>query len=113
MRSLLVAVFFPVLFLLIGITACQNRTSNITIIENVRGYTFYDGELDEFASIAFQNGKVVEVAVNGPLEADSQNATVIDGDNRVMLPGLIDAHGHVMELGFNENRCGVLRGRPP
>lgn len=102
MRSLLVAMFVPVLFLVIGITACQNRTSDITIVENVRGYTLYDGELEEFSSIAFQDGKVVEVAVDGPLEADPQNATVIDGDNRVMLPGLIDAHGHVMELGFNE-----------
>ncbi len=82
--------------------SCQHSQNRTTIIENVRGYTFYEGELEEFSSIAFRQGKIVDVAIQGPLEIISQKATVIDGEGRVMLPGLIDAHGHVMGLGYKE-----------
>lgn len=98
--SLNLSVMLPFIFLM-G-TACQQPSTNTTIVENVHGYTFYEGELEEFSSIAFRDGKVLEVAVDGPLEIASENARVIDGNGRTMLPGLIDAHGHVMGLGYNE-----------
>lgn len=102
MRSFLFSALLGLAAILLGMVACQSSASDLTIIENIRGYTFYDGAIEEFGSIAIRDGKVVEVAVEGPLQIDTQNAAVIDGENRVMLPGLIDAHGHVMELGFNE-----------
>ncbi len=49
----------------------------------------YDGDLKEFSAIAFEDGKVVEVYSDTTFENDT-DAEVIDGEDRVMLPGLID-----------------------
>ncbi|HET6527837.1 MAG TPA: amidohydrolase [Balneolaceae bacterium] len=80
--------------------SCQPQ-SQTTVIENVKGYTFYDGELREFSAIAFKNGKVIDVYSDTTFES-SANLKIIDGEGKVMLPGLIDAHGHIMGLGFQE-----------
>lgn len=84
------------------ISACQPDTSQTTVIENVRGYTFSDGELTTFSSLAFRDGKVINRSEEGSLANEYADAEVITGGGNVMLPGLIDAHGHVMGLGFQE-----------
>ncbi|MGD8426065.1 MAG: amidohydrolase [Balneolaceae bacterium] len=89
--------------------ACQKKDgSGTTIIKNVKGYTFYNGELKEFSSLVFKNGKVVDVYDDTTFE-DSPHTRIIDGEGKVLLPGLIDAHGHVMSLGFQELHVN-LRG---
>ena len=68
-------------------------------ISDVKGYTLDNsGELIRFSNMVFDGGKVVAI---GGLELNQQfpNATQIEGQGKVMLPGLIDAHGHVTGLG--------------
>ncbi|MEP1385778.1 MAG: amidohydrolase [Paraglaciecola sp.] len=78
--------------------------SNFTIgapthISNVNGYTLNNqGDLIQFSDIVFDGGKVLVIGGNS-LVKDYPDATLIDGKNKVMLPGLIDSHGHVMGLG--------------
>ncbi|MDZ7715931.1 MAG: amidohydrolase [Balneolaceae bacterium] len=72
------------------------------VINNVKGYTIANGELVTFSSIAFENGKVLKTSKHQTLNSEYSSADVIDGEGRIMLPGLIDAHGHVMGLGFQE-----------
>ncbi|MEO9944278.1 amidohydrolase [Paraglaciecola sp.] len=78
--------------------------SNFTIgapthITNVNGYTLNNqGDLIQFSDIVFDGGKVLVIGGNS-LVKDYPDATLIDGKNKVMLPGLIDSHGHVMGLG--------------
>ena len=68
-------------------------------IGNVKGYTLNNtGELIRFSNMVFDGGKVM--AIGGEeLNTIYPSATFIDGQKRVLLPGLIDAHGHVMGLG--------------
>lgn len=82
--------------------ACQqNSTGSTVVIRNVKGYTLAENELLSFNSIAFREGKVLGVSADGfPETVDTSGATVIDGEGHVLLPGLIDAHGHVMGLGY-------------
>lgn len=82
--------------------ACSQNASETKVYENVKGYTFSDGELVSFSSIAFRDGKVLKTSSSGSLAGDYENAKVLEGEGKVMLPGLIDAHGHVMGLGFQE-----------
>jgi len=96
MRNLL---FASVLLLTFSLTA--QAQSGKTIINNVQGYTFHEGDLKPFSAIAFKDGKIMEVAFNEKKIASS-SARVIDGKGQVMLPGLIDAHAHVMGLGYQE-----------
>ena len=68
-------------------------------IGNVKGYTLNNaGELIHFSNMVFDGGKVVAIGAE-ELSQTYPNATFIDGQNKVLLPGLIDAHGHVMGLG--------------
>ncbi|WP_133467917.1 amidohydrolase [Paraglaciecola marina] len=70
-----------------------------THISNVKGYTLdNNGVLIQFSNIVFDGGKVLAL---GGLEINENYpaATQVDGKSKVMLPGLIDSHGHVMGLG--------------
>ncbi len=69
-----------------------------TLISNVKGYTLTnDGSLQSFSSMLMDEGKVLELDPRSVAD-DVDN---IDGDGQVMLPGLIDAHGHLLGLGEN------------
>lgn len=87
--------FITLVFSLISITLFAAPSH----ISNVNGYTLDDsGELLHFSDMVFDGGKVIAIA-NTSLSAQYPDATTIDGQNKVMLPGLIDAHGHIMGLG--------------
>jgi predicted amidohydrolase YtcJ len=71
--------------------------AQVTVINNVKGYTLdQNGQLIQFSKIAFEKDKVV--ALNGSVDTYPAERT-IDAKGKVMLPGLIDAHGHILGLG--------------
>jgi predicted amidohydrolase YtcJ len=72
-----------------------------TLIENVRGIQVgSDGKLDRFRGLVVNDqGKVVQV-LRGPAAPVMPFDRRIDAGGRTLLPGLIDAHGHVMSLGL-------------
>lgn len=94
--------FLNLLFLqfLIIVIACTPNTE-VTIIDNVNGYTIIGHNVKKFKSVAIKDGKIKEISEES-LISNYTNATVIDGNGKTMLPGLIDAHGHVMGLGFQQ-----------
>lgn len=101
--------YVVLLALVIGIASCgtENKENRLTVINNIQGYTFHDGSLATFSAIAFKDGKIVEVAFDDSLTTDVSDAQMIDGGGKVMLPGLTDAHGHVMGLGYQEINVNV------
>ena len=71
--------------------------ASTTLVENVKGYTLNSsGELVSFNALLIEDGKVVSLDAETP-QAD----TVIDGKGKTLIPGLIDAHGHLLGLGAN------------
>ena len=71
-----------------------------TLIRNVHGYTLAGGNLQKFTGLVFDDGKVLVVGEAAALQGQYPAAHSIDGRGRTLLPGLIDAHGHVLDLGF-------------
>lgn len=70
-----------------------------TLIENVHGYTVKNGERVTFTAMAFDRGLVTAIYTD-PQEAAAAIVTRrIDGAGATLLPGLIDAHGHVTRHG--------------
>ena len=68
-------------------------------IMNIKGYTLDNqGRLLQFSNLVFDGGKVVAMG-GSELNRRYPDATMIDGQNQILIPGLIDAHGHVMGLG--------------
>jgi predicted amidohydrolase YtcJ len=71
-----------------------------TIVANVHGYTLVGTKLEPFSALAFEAGKVLETGDAAGLRSKYAGARVIDGEGKTLLPGLIDAHGHVLDLGL-------------
>jgi predicted amidohydrolase YtcJ len=70
-----------------------------TLVHNVRGYTMNDGERVEFHALEFEAGVVTRLYRYGDDVAASDADTRVDGAAATLLPGFIDAHGHVAGLG--------------
>lgn len=71
------------------------------LVDNVNGYSIgSDGRLVRFSAMLIgDDGKVARVYQRGEKKPERTRYRV-DGKGRTMLPGLIDAHGHVMSLGL-------------
>lgn len=75
-----------------------------TLIHNVQGYTLTgkpgnDAKLLTFQAMVFDNGKVLYVGDKATASERFPDATAIDGKGKTLLPGLTDAHGHILGLG--------------
>ncbi|MEI5639442.1 MULTISPECIES: amidohydrolase [unclassified Pseudoalteromonas] len=76
-------------------------TAQVTLIHNVNGYTPTKAQqLKQFSSLVIKDGKVVKTSQQD-LSSQYPSATHFDGQGKTLLPGLIDAHGHVIGLGNN------------
>lgn len=72
------------------------------LIYNIKGYTLSTADsLVHFDAMAFEDGKVVDLGSFSELQPKYAGANKIDGNGYVLLPGLIDAHGHVLGLGYS------------
>jgi predicted amidohydrolase YtcJ len=71
------------------------------LVENVNGYTLReDGRLFRFNAVWIgDDGRVRQLFERGD-RRPQRPRFLIDGRGRTMIPGLIDAHGHVMGLGM-------------
>ncbi|MBB6227738.1 hypothetical protein FHS79_001917 [Polymorphobacter multimanifer] len=69
-----------------------------TVYTNANGYTLDEaGALQRFATLVV--GRDGKVAATLPAGAELPRGKKIDVGGKTLLPGLIDAHGHVMSLG--------------
>lgn len=95
------------LLLLFTLLVGCSDSNEMTIITNVKGYTISGDSVKTFTTIVINNGKVQQIGDESILEAQ-YNAEVIDGEGKTMLPGIIDAHAHVMNLGFQELQINLM-----
>jgi len=73
-----------------------------SLIDNVNGLTLTKGgKVERFTGLVIdKDGKVAKLLQRGDKRPDRGLDFRYDGKGRVLMPGLIDGHGHVMELGF-------------
>lgn len=89
-------------FLLLDVAA-QNRSAPVeTLIRNATILTITHGTLTN-SDLLLRNGKIAAVGKN--LKAG--NASVIDGTNKYVMPGIIDCHSHSMLDAINEGTLSV------
>jgi len=86
------------LFILATLSACVHAD---TVLDNANGYTLTSaGTLQRFAALAFDdNGRILAVGSANAVNAKAPGARHVDLQGKTVLPGLIDAHGHVFGLG--------------
>ena len=78
-----------------------------TLVTNVNGMQAgADGQLQHFSGLIVANDGKVKSVLTGPPPPVVFDHTV-DGHGQTLLPGLIDGHGHVEDLGFYALRLDV------
>lgn len=89
-----------------------------TLLTNVNGYTMLDGggagstrERMRFSAIQFTGDTIDRIFSEGDELPDGDTMTVIDGEGKTLLPGLIDAHGHVLNYGLSLLRVDMTGTR--
>lgn len=75
-----------------------------TLVDNVRGTTIGpNGQAERFTSLLFDDAGIVRRVIRAGDKMPKPRKDYqyhVDGKGRVMLPGMIDAHAHVMGMGF-------------
>jgi len=77
---------------LAALSPAQAQQDTAVLFQNVRIFNGKSGTLSAPSSVLIRNGKIEKISATA-ITADAQ---VIDGGQRVLMPGLIDAHWHTM-----------------
>ncbi|MDC0603320.1 amidohydrolase [Aliiglaciecola sp.] len=85
--------------LIIATLMSVSSYAQTTLMSNVKGYTLSNsGAMIQFSHIAFDSGKILAIGDQSMLN-QYPKAKVIEGQQKTLIPGLIDSHGHFMGLG--------------
>src|SRR5947209_155562 len=100
----------PVLIGLVAALLSSGSTAN-TLVTNANGIQVdAAGRLQHFTGVLVGNdGKVVRVLHTG--DAPPRAAATVNALGRTLMPGFIDAHGHVTDLGFAALRLDLTGTR--
>jgi len=93
----------------VAVGASLGAAQAATVIDNANGYTL-DGsnKLVRFSSIAFDDkGRILAVGTPEQTSARVKKARHVDVQGKTVIPGLIDAHGHVFGLGEQLSRLDL------
>ena len=84
---------------------------NTTLVANINGYSLdADRELIQFTAIQFSDDRVDRLFLDGDSLPENVD-TRIDGNGLTLIPGLIDAHGHVLNYGLSMLRVDLIGTR--
>lgn len=76
------------------------------VLHNAHIYTV-DGRASPASALAIRDGRFVTVGSAADVSAASSEARYIDAEGRCVVPGFIDAHAHLEELGLSLHRADL------
>ncbi len=85
--------------LLFSLSFCSTKPSADLYLYNANGYSLSGDSLVQFTAMAIKDGKVLAIGDTSELAQQYRYDATFDVKGKTLLPGLIDAHGHVMGLG--------------
>lgn len=94
---------------LCALLTCLSFTTlaDTTLIHNVNGYTINNNKLVTFNAIAIDDDKITQIYSQGQALPSTPFDHRIDGKGKTLLPGLIDAHGHILSYGLSLLRADL------
>jgi len=99
----------PISFLIYSlILFCSSVMAEVSIIHNVKGNTINEGKRVTFEAIAFNDGKVIAIGSDEDILKAYPKADLMDAKGQAMLPGLQDAHGHVMGVSRLQSQVNLM-----
>ena len=98
MKKITKLLFVELVFILLPAHLIHAET---TLYTNVNGYTLNSNrELLQFSALEFTDDKISRLYSQGD-ELPSDIDVIVDGNGQTLIPGLIDAHGHVLSYGLS------------
>ncbi|GAA0761418.1 amidohydrolase [Psychroflexus lacisalsi] len=98
--------FIYLVLLAFTFSACTNKTDADLIVTNAKVYTV-DNEFSIVESFVISDGKIIETGESSNLLSKYSADEIIDADGKTILPGLIDAHAHLYNLGLKLSRVDL------
>ncbi len=94
--ALLIRIVLILYALDLSVRAQDAAPASVTVFENVRIFDGKSGQLSPPSNVLVRDN-IIEKISTDPIPADqSAGATLINGDGDTLMPGLIDAHWHMM-----------------
>src|SRR3954469_14473930 len=89
-------------FVALAAALLASSASAETLISNINGIQVGpDGKLQHFGALLIDDNGRVESLITAPHPRVKRYDRQINGEGKRLLPGFIDAHGHVLGLGFS------------
>ncbi len=79
-----------------------------TLIKNVQGYSQSAQGLKQFSAVLIKEDKIAAVYTPEQALPSGGDIDVVDGQGDTLIPGLIDAHGHVLSYGLSLMRADLM-----
>jgi hypothetical protein len=100
--------YYLLISLLLTVFNSNQLFAKTTLIKNIKGYTLNGDSLHKFTAIKFTNDKIDALYQADQAIKVAKDTLVIDGNGQTMLPGLIDAHGHVLSYGLRLTQVDLM-----
>ena len=89
------------------ILSCQQKLEVDSIITNASIYTVNDN-FEKAEAFAVKDGKFIAVGNASDIESKYTSQNIIDANGQAIVPGLIDAHCHFLNLGFMSQEVDLV-----
>ena len=82
--------------------------ADTTLVTNIKGYTLNSQrEMVQFTALQFSDDIIDRLYTDTDPLPEGADIVTIDGDGHTLLPGLIDAHGHILSYGLSLLRVNL------
>lgn len=92
--------------LLAASCAADTSTSNAKIVTGATLITLEDGPAPD--AMLIENGRISALGTEEELRADHPKAAIMDFTGKTVLPGIVDSHVHVRELGLDAIKVNLV-----
>ncbi|MCX7553575.1 amidohydrolase [Marinicella sp. S1101] len=84
---------------LLALIFCLSTQAEVIHLKNIKAYSHNGQQLEEFNALLFDTdtGQLLEINPD-----NLKDAVTINGQGKAVLPGLHDAHGHILEYGLSQ-----------
>ncbi len=96
------------LFSILLIISCTSEKEVVDLlVKNATVYTV-NNDFDTTEAFVIRNGKIVEVGLVTELESKYKITETFNAEGKTIVPGLIDAHAHLLNLGISMQQVDLV-----
>ncbi|MCF6308413.1 MAG: amidohydrolase [Flavobacteriaceae bacterium] len=99
---------FALLFVITFLFSCTSEKEQVDLlIRNAKVYTV-NSSFETAEAFVVNKGKIIEVGTSEALEKKYKTTEIFDAQGKTIVPGLIDAHAHLLALGSSLQQVDLV-----